>query len=652
MRFLLTILLLTLLPAAKGWELRVGALRTGGAELRSIQVQLTQTQMTVRAASGAVVDLGIKQTSIAWDCTLERSTEAGTACSGSISARSPAWRGTLQISSSPKMNQAVARIGEASLHWQSPAATSAQANARIRLSRIPLSWVQQRLTAAWPDLASLSGFVDADFQLAADADKLSGRLALKDVAFEAQRGEAAAAALQLQGNFSVQLGARPALQWRVVRPLGQVLLGPVYFELPAAESALEVSIVKDERGAWQLPALNWHDGEGLRFKAAAHFDESDRMEVHIIEMSAALDAVSKRYLGTALATAGFEALQLQGQVQASGRFFDGAWRSFDLKLQQVSIADPAERIQVGQLDGVLRLDPGNPINSMHWTKASVYKIPLGDGHARWNWSPDTLQLAEPLSIALLGGTLRITALQRTLVAGHAQWRGAIELDKLDVLNLTTALDWPNFSGSLSGSLPGFRFQAGGFSADGDIQLSVFDGQMRISGLNSERSFGVAPSMGANIELDNLDLKQLSSMLDFGEIEGWLDGEVKGLRMLDWAPIAFDARLHTDTRFPRKKRISQRAVQGLSSVGGGGSVMGNPLMKLVDSFAYTEIGLNCRLVDNVCEMGGLDTNGAGYTILRGAGLPRLTVVGHQRRVDWPVLLSRLQAVSSGQAPVIE
>ncbi len=652
MRILLTILLLTLLPAAKGWELRVGALRTGGAELRAIQVQLTQTQMTVRAASGAVVDLGIKQTSVAWDCTLEQSTETGTACSGSISARSPAWRGTLRISSSSTLNEVIARIGEATLHWQSPAASAAQADARIRLSRIPLSWVQQRLTAAWPDLASLSGFVDADFQLAADADKLSGRLALKDVAFEAQRGDAAAAALQLQGNFSVQLGVRPALQWRVVRPLGQVLLGSVYFELPTAESALEISVVKDERGAWQLPALNWQDGEGLGFKAAAHFDESDRMEVHIIEMSAALDAVSKRYLGTALATAGFEALQLQGQIQASGRFVDGAWRSFDLKLQQVRISDPAERIQVGQLDGALRLDPGNPINSMHWTEASIYKIPLGDGNARWNWSPDTLQLAEPLSIALLGGTLRISSLQRTRVAGHAQWRGAIELDKLDVLNLTTALNWPNFSGSLSGSLPGFRFQAGGFTADGDIQLSVFDGQMRISGLNSERSFGVAPTLGANIELDNLDLKQLSSVLDFGEIEGWLDGEIKGLRMLDWAPIAFDARLRTDTRYPSKKRISQRAVQGLSSVGGGGSVMGNPMMKLVDSFAYAEIGLNCRLADNVCEMGGLDSNGAGYTIVRGAGLPRLTVVGHQHRVDWPVLLSRLQAVSSGQAPVIQ
>ncbi len=652
MRVILTILLLILLPAAQGWELRVGALRTGGAELRSIQVQRIQAQLTIRAASGAVADMGIKQTNLAWDCTLEQSTEAGTACSGGISARSPAWRGTLRISSSSTLNEAVARIGEATLHWQSPASSAAQADARIRLSRIPLSWAQPGLTAAWPDLASLSGFVDAEFQLTPAADKLSGRLALKDVAFETQRGEAAAAALQLQGNFSLQWGARPALQWRVVRPLGQVLLGAVYFELPVSESALEISVIKDERGAWQLPALNWQDGEGLDLKAAARFDESDRMEVHIIEMSAALDAVSKRYLGTALATAGFEALQVQGQVQASGRFVDGAWQSFDLKLQQVRIADPAERIQVGQLDGVLRLDPGNPINSMRWTKASVYKIPLGDGHARWNWSPVSLQLAEPLSIALLGGTLHIKSLRRTRVEGQAQWHGAIGLDKLDVLNLTTALDWPKFSGSLSGSLPGFRFQAGGFSADGDIQLSVFDGQMRISSLNSERSFGVAPSLGANIELDNLDLKQLSSVLDFGEIEGWLDGEIVGLRMLDWAPIAFDARLHTDTRYPRKKRISQRAVQGLSSVGGGGSVMGNPLMKLVDSFAYAEIGLNCRLIDNVCEMGGLDSNGAGYTILRGAGLPRLSVVGHQRRVDWPVLLSRLQAVSSGQAPVIE
>ena len=44
---------------------------------------------------------------------------------------------------------------------------------------------------------------------------------------------------------------------------------------------------------------------------------------------------------------------------------------------------------------------------------------------------------------------------------------------------------------------------------------------------------------------------------------------------------------------------------------------------------------------------------GFIIVRGSGLPRLTVVGHNRRVDWPTLVERLAAVGSGEIkPVVE
>jgi hypothetical protein len=33
---------------------------------------------------------------------------------------------------------------------------------------------------------------------------------------------------------------------------------------------------------------------------------------------------------------------------------------------------------------------------------------------------------------------------------------------------------------------------------------------------------------------------------------------------------------------------------------------------------------------------------GYVILEGRGLPRLDIIGHQRRVDWPRLVAQLRA----------
>ena len=53
------------------------------------------------------------------------------------------------------------------------------------------------------------------------------------------------------------------------------------------------------------------------------------------------------------------------------------------------------------------------------------------------------------------------------------------------------------------------------------------------------------------------------------------------------------------------------------------------------------------------MDGLGSAGGGFIIVEGSGLPRLTVVGYNRRVDWPTLVERLAAVGTGDVkPVVE
>ena len=52
---------------------------------------------------------------------------------------------------------------------------------------------------------------------------------------------------------------------------------------------------------------------------------------------------------------------------------------------------------------------------------------------------------------------------------------------------------------------------------------------------------------------------------------------------------------------------------------------------------------------------LDTarSAPGFTIVEGSGLPRLTVVGYNRLVDWPTLLERLTAAGKGEvSPVVQ
>lgn len=192
-------------------------------------------------------------------------------------------------------------------------------------------------------------------------------------------------------------------------------------------------------------------------------------------------------------------------------------------------------------------------------------------------------------------------------------------------------------------------------------MELFNGTVAVSSLAMERPFGVAPTLSADIAIDDLDLQSLTGVFGFGEITGALDGRIDGLRLVDWQPVAFDAALYTDRKRGLRQRISQRAVQDLSSVGDPGfaNTIQAQLIGLFDDFGYARIGIACRLSDEVCEMDGLGSAGPasmqerGFIIVQGSGLPRLTVVGFNRRVDWPTLVERLAAVGSGEIkPVVE
>ena len=53
------------------------------------------------------------------------------------------------------------------------------------------------------------------------------------------------------------------------------------------------------------------------------------------------------------------------------------------------------------------------------------------------------------------------------------------------------------------------------------------------------------------------------------------------------------------------------------------------------------------------MDGLSSAANSFSIVQGSGLPRLSVVGFNRRVDWPTLVERLVAVTEGDStPIIE
>ena len=274
-----------------------------------------------------------------------------------------------------------------------------------------------------------------------------------------------------------------------------------------------------------------------------------------------------------------------------------------------------------------------------------------------------LMLARDADIPLFGGILRLHGLRLTPPrAGQGlQLESGLWLEEIDVGQMAEALGLPAFRGELNGEIPRVLYADDVMHFDGGISIGLFDGGGQVTGLSMERPFGTAPTLNADIDFNDLDLLRLTEVFGFGSITGRLDGRIHGLRLVDWTPVRFDARLLTDRKPGIRQRISQRAVQNISSVGDAGFIgsLQGQLIGLFDDFGYRRIGIRCRLENEVCLMGGLDdantpgSDSSGFTIVEGSGLPRLSVIGHNRRVDWPTFLDRLKAAGSGDVkPVID
>ena len=47
------------------------------------------------------------------------------------------------------------------------------------------------------------------------------------------------------------------------------------------------------------------------------------------------------------------------------------------------------------------------------------------------------------------------------------------------------------------------------------------------------------------------------------------------------------------------------------------------------------------------MGGVEDSTSGYVMVKGGGVPSLTVVGYNRQVGWLELLDRIKAATKGE-----
>ncbi len=650
-------------PVHADVALTAKSINVPGVRLQTVTVRFAPDAagglgLQLRAAQADVPAMGWRRLGLSLDGILQRDDRLRWVFDGTVRlAGAPGGAlsdAHVNILLSESANTLLVDILQGKAHVSTALPLDQPTHAQIRLDNLPAGWLQGLLGTVWSGRPT-GGRLDAELalDLRDPGIQSSGRFTLNEVGFDTPTGTLAGQGLNGTGRFSLDTTDGPArMDMDAGLHGGELLLGPLYAKLPDHPVQLGIR-ASAQGGAFEVSRLRLNDADALQLDGALAFDAKGELKtLKLDRLHASFPAAYQRYGKAWLSTMGLRDMRIAGQLTGSVDLRSDGPRGFAFTTDRLDVADAAGRLAIENLHGGLdwAAQGDRPATTLGWRSLQFYRVPNGVAQSQWRSHDGTLSLQQPLLVPVLKGQLRIGALDwRPAAAKGQRLATSMALTGVDMAAFSQAMGWPAFPGTLGGAVPSLRWVDDRFELAGGLSANLFGGFVDITRLSLQQPFGPNPVLSGDIAMKQLDLAAITSVFDFGSITGRLDGSVNELRLVDWSPVAFKASLLAGSG----GRISQRAVNNLTAVGGGGIAAGlqGAMLKLFKTFGYKRIGLNCALQGTVCQMSGLEPGDDGYTIVEGSGLPRLQVIGHQTQVDWPTLVQRLHDAINGAAPQI-
>ena len=560
---------------------------------------------------------------------------------------------------------------------------------RLQLTGRVIACERARVAAKWPVIGAQTvtaklvyGRNDGSLEAAVNGIKLGdGTVALAaSLRGDAWTFDVSAAAITLNnesGSLATdKLSARVrgtarqlAGDWQfaveVSSSQGQAYAQPIFLDF--GTHALRASAAGKFRGGRELTIERFavDHAQVAQASGGAAFDIANEQPLLSLTLQlAALEfpGAYESYLQPLLLDTNFKAMQTAGKISGRIEIADGAPRSVDLTLDGLTFDDGARTIAMESVAGVVHWHADSQAKSadsvLRWSGGAILGLALGASELQFNGSGRQFRLLQATRIPLLDGALALESLRiRNAGLPSVAFMVDATLEPIDVKQLCRTFGWPEFGGRVGGTISKLRMREGDVTLGTTLSAQVFDGSVTLSDLRLQQPFGKWPRFSSNVAFENLDLELMTGAFSFGRITGRLSGRVDGLRLFNWSPVAFDAKLYTPPGDRSKHRISQRAVENIGSIGGGGAgvtaALSSGFLRFFDDFNYDRLGLSCRLENNVCAMDGVaPAPNGGYYLVKGQGLPRIDVIGSSRRVDWPRLVQQLIAATKSGGPTVQ
>lgn len=481
---------------------------------------------------------------------------------------------------------------------------------------------------------------------------LRGKLTLKQLTYSEPSGRYATDKLSARAEFSYE-GARRRSKLTLDAKEGQAYAEPLFLDFGVLPLRANASISGDARG-WKIDALHAVAGKAGMADIAGRLTRDYKPQDLTLRYDAAdLGPIVTSYLQPFLIGTQMEGLELSGRASGQASMKAGAADAMASALHGVKLNVPKLGLVLDGLDGNLAWNASEPAETrLKWSGGVARKIPLQASQIAVRMQGKNARLIEPWRQPMLQGALKVEKLAlRDIGAAEfsADFEGAVE--PMNLAELCKALGWPQFGGTIGGTLPGLSVRDNVWSFRGALEAQVFDGSLKVENLRAIDPFGQLPRVTSDIAFRRFNLEQLTGAFSFGRITGRLDGEVTSLKLLNWSPVAFSSRIYTTPKDDEPHRISQRAIDNISAIGGGPTgVLSRGALSIFKEFQYEKLGLSCVLDNGVCIMDGVDKAADGsYYLVKGRLLPRIDVRGYSHRVSWPSLLDQLKAARESGGP---
>lgn len=535
---------------------------------------------------------------------------------------------------------------------------------RVDLKQLKIFLKQRAISLPSVDVTgSIKGTVSIQGQ-SNKLNKISWNLATRKLAYANQAGTQAGEKLQLTSQGSAWPRGR---DWRAKFTLnarsGMLFTDPLYFEYkPDQTQKLDMQVrwrAKPQVLDFEHIAIDHR--QVVTGSAKARIGFAGRTAVQSLEINidhAQLPAFNTSYLQPWLAGSAWDKVKTSGKLKGRLAWKAPGLQSLQLNFNQVALKETEDLFGVDALNGNIDWDINDtPRESiLTWQAANIRKLSLGKARLHMQSHGKQAKMTEALSVDLLDGRLHVSQFDIDWSAKTGvNWNLDAVLSPISMQAFSTAVGWPELAGSLSGVIPRVAYKNSELSLGGTLLVQAFNGDITLRNLKVSEPLGLVPRLWADARLEHLDLETLTRTFSFGRIEGKLQGKVTGLYMEAWQPVAFDAHFETPPDDRSRHRISQKAVDSISNLGGSGvsGALSRGFLRFLKDFPYRRLGIRCRLEKGVCHMDGVAPAGDGYYLVQGRFIPpRLDMVGHEHEVDWHSLVERIIAVTQRPSPVVK